>query len=141
MNREIHDVYKKARVRIHSCSNPISWYYGKIGEEFNVEVPPSEKVSYFVNDGVQGRVRLINREDAELIEYTDEKEEKDELNLIANLAKEVGRLKARVRTLEIENTTLENDLRTWAERTEEIDHKAEMLIDDVVMLDERTRDI
>jgi|SRR5690625_1486070 len=156
MSQIKYDTFTEARVRIDSCSNPRAWYANLIGEEFDVQISPKEHAAYIVDDG-PGIYRMIQREDATIIEGEDD-EDKDALTLIANMAVEVAQLKARVKTLENENRSLERDLRTWAERMEEVDYKAgqaltsasriddvddktEMLIDDVVMLDERTRDL
>lgn len=146
--------YKKARVRVTGCNNKHSWYALRIGEEFDVVISPNENACYIVDDS-PGMFRTIDRNNAVIID--EEKDEESELiNLIANLSKEVVGLKKRVKALESENTSLSNDIKTWAEETEKANYKAgqaltsivrieevvdnvEMLIDDVVMLDERTR--
>lgn len=53
----------------------------------------------------------------------------------------IMRLERMVKELAVKNARLERRVAELEERTEETDAKAEMLIDDVAMLDERTQSL
>ena len=109
-----HETMKDARVKIVSCGRSFYWYANRVGEEFDVIIPVNNNASYVVNDTDNFVVRHIHREDAVIIDDSNNRSTED---LIASLASEVAQLKRDVRRLE-ENT------KTFAETASEADYKA-----------------
>src|SRR5690625_2419532 len=101
------------------CSG--AWYADKVGEVFTVSVGETR----FHYDDEAGNRYAISKDHAVIIKPINRPRARTDRDLIIELAYTVAKLERKVERLE--------------ESLEKTDGKAEMLFDDVVMLDERTQ--